>query len=168
MKISYWWILLILVLVLLSACSNSETKDDQITITPNEESTPIPSAVPEPEVNEKGLTATQQEAYDQISAAAGFEPELLVDLGIPRFIAPYLPSSSDDPESAARDFFESYAGLFGVENLDDALQPSRSVLAESLDFPSSPGLPWHTPATRPVRRRLRTQRLTDSQLWPWP
>lgn len=122
MKIGYWWIPLIFLLLLLSACSNSETAEDQSTITPTVESTPMPSAVPEPEVSEKGLTPTQQEAYDQISAAAGFEPELLVDFGIPRFIAPYLPTSSDDPESAARDFFESYAGLFGVENLDSALQ----------------------------------------------
>ena len=48
-----------------------------------------------------------------------------MDMGLPRFVAPYLTVISDDPETAARAYFAAYSGLYGVQSLDQALQLSQ-------------------------------------------
>jgi len=107
MKHRYVWLISLILLLLLAACSGSTETEEQSQVEPSPDSTPILSTIPAPEGEDSDLTSFQQDAYDQISAAVGYEPELLVEMGLPRFLAPYLPTSSDDPETAARDFFEA-------------------------------------------------------------
>jgi Zn-dependent metalloprotease len=118
MKLRYVWLFGLVLLLILAACSSSSETEGAPQVEPGPDAT---SAIPASEEDDSELTSDQQEAFDQISSEAGFEPELLVDLGLPRFIAPYLTAASDDPESAARDFLETYSGLYGVDNMDQAL-----------------------------------------------
>jgi Zn-dependent metalloprotease len=115
----------------LAACSGSTETEEQAKVEPSPDSTAILSTIPAPESEDSDLTSVQQDAYDQISAAVGYEPELLVEMGLPRFLAPYLPTSSDDPETAARDFFEAYSGLYGIEDIDEALQLTQVLDVDS-------------------------------------
>ena len=122
MKRRYFWLICLVFLLILAACSSdSETENE-----PQVEASPglstVSSTMPVPEDDNSELTPIQQDAYDEISAAVGFKPELLVEFGLPRFIAPYLPAASADPETAAREFFKSYSGLYGVDHPDQALR----------------------------------------------
>jgi bacillolysin/thermolysin/neutral peptidase B len=110
---------MLFVVLLITACSSSSETEGSSPVEPTQGVTP---AVSSPGEDESELTETQQDAYDEISAVVGFEPELLLEMGLPRFTAPYLPTASDDPETAARDFFESYSGLYGLGDLDNVLQ----------------------------------------------
>jgi Zn-dependent metalloprotease len=118
------WLIGLLIVLVLAACSSSEETEQPGSAEPTPEMTELTSTIAAPE-EESTDSLSQEEAYDQLSEDVGFEPEFIVDMGIARFIAPYLPASSGDPEAAARSFFEAYAGLYGLEAIDQSLQLSQ-------------------------------------------
>jgi len=96
-----------LVLAVILSCDlpfarETETPPTPMTILPTATSTP-----PDP----------QQEALERMEQETGEEPQALIEGGIPRFIAPNITTTADDPVEAAWAYFEAYPELYGLRDV---------------------------------------------------
>ena len=63
------------------------------------------------------LSTAQEDAIGQMEQDTGEEPEVLIEGGIPRYIAPNITTTTDDPAEAAWSYFDAYPELYGLQDV---------------------------------------------------